>query len=1394
MVNTIFILDSKKQTSQILSTKTGSQNSFWDDLYTQEFDTGAESFEFTCNSSENIKEGNYVAFFYNKQYKLFSIMEVEQQHKNGRLVSVCYCETSVLELLNHYIRTFSGDKNCIEFFQYILQDTGWAIGRWNSSLANNIQTVNIDKITSVWSLIEEYKEIYECEINVRVAYDNGRIIGQYIDLFSEGNLGDKTYKRFEYGRNVTGITKNKDLYDWCTGIIIDCDCDVTDKTFSINNGDEFDKPAGDVILNRSANEKYNNGRPYIMGVYSGKETDPTLACTNAWKELIKRSEPKFDYEVDTALTSKEYEEINLGDTVHVIDNSYTPALLLEARVGTLELSFTDKTKNKCTLTNYKELKSAIGNAEFIKLTGTITDVVNTFFPVGSDGIADGAIIDGKIETTYYKQITADIVSASTGAFEELYAQGLTVINADIENLKSNKANISDLTAINADIDNLRANKADVSSLTAINANIDNLRAGKADITDLNAANGNITNLTSQVGQIETIINGHFTGTDAQVLNITAQNTTIDNAVIKNAMIDTVSADKVNAGTINTNNVVIESEDGGIKISGATQQFKDKTGTVRVQIGKDASGNFTFCLFSQDGTGILLDETGIKAGAVPDGLIVNNMVADNANISGNKLDISSVITSINNNTTSINSSSIKFDDTGQTLQVAFNELKTKVETIDEVVIGGDLSSVIEQVTTNTTNIGVMQGQISSLISNTTITKEDGTVTQLKDEYNATKDTVNSHTTKIGSLETNYNKVSGDLASVTSKQSTLEQSLDEVSSILTATTTTANEAKTQASTNKQTIDSMSTTLTSTTNTANSALNKATTAQQNLDGFKTTVSDTYTTKTDFNNLSIGGRNLVANSAPDKINGWSTNGNFNKSLVDCTYAPKEKAIRMTAINDGITSGGVWKNPIRKDLFINGEVYTVSAWIRASKNIQLRFKNEMMPDKHLDITTEWKRYTYSSTIDTSSSTFANIFYLYKTTMNTGDWFEIHSLELEKGGKATDWTPAPEDIDDKFTKYSTTEQMTSAIDQKAGEITSTVSSTYTTKGDFENLETRTSQIKQDVDAVTYSFKNSCANLNLLHNGKINFYNHNLWTLTNVYLLDDTGHPNKLNFRNSDSTNIGKIMSPSVQCSGSTKYSISFKYYRQKNVGTTSVILRQYNSSGGYNETTMDTLTTVESEQIYNKTITTKSSSVRFNIIIKTDVKSDVTYDVMGAGEFMVIKGDGLYPLDWYPAQQEIMSDITTIDGNGVTVKHSTGDFSRMNGEGFMRYINNTGHTYRSMITAGSVILSGSYQESFTITLPEEFDNIPKDDLKLWWSMECPETSYGVGDSQYGPVNLLAELYMPDGLNTNWKKNSSGHWTVTSKAHYAVYKYQKYILNGKHITECIGFTINYYVSA
>lgn len=311
-----------------------------------------------------------------------------------------------------------------------------------------------------------------------------------------------------------------------------------------------------------------------------------------------------------------------------------------------------------------------------------------------------------------------------------------------------------------------------------------LIANKATIDDLEATNANITNLKALVAEIQTLVGGNLTMDNIQSLVLTSDKVTIANALIKDAMIDTVSASKINTGTINTNNVSIQSEDGSMLINGTTQQFKDSNGTVRIQIGKDASGNFTFALFSQDGVGVLIDESGIKSGAVPNGIIVNDMVSDSANISGSKLDISSVISSINGNVNTINSSKIKFDDTEQTLDVAFNQLKTKVETIENITIDGDLSSVIEQVTTNTTNISVMQGQINQLISNTTITKQDGTVVQMKDEFNSVKDTVNSHTQTINAHEST-------LTSVSAKQSKFEQDLSGFKTTVSNTYTTKDE---------------------------------------------------------------------------------------------------------------------------------------------------------------------------------------------------------------------------------------------------------------------------------------------------------------------------------------------------------------------------------------------------------------------------------------------------------------------------------------------------------------------------------------------------------------------------------------------------------------------------
>lgn len=366
----------------------------------------------------------------------------------------------------------------------------------------------------------------------------------------------------------------------------------------------------------------------------------------------------------------------------------------------------------------------------------------------------------------------DTIVARIGNFELVIADKVSTEQLEaelavIDEALIGKATIDQLHAIDAKIDNLG-----VDNLKADVASINQALIGKAEIVDLEAVRASINVLETDVANIETLVGGHLTMDNIQSLVLTSSKVTVDNAFIKDAMIDRVSANKINTGTINTNNVNIQSADGSMILRGSLQQFKDEAGNVRIQIGKDASGDFTFALYGADGQGQLINQNGITASAISDGLIVNDMVADNANISGSKLDIDSVITEVNGSTKTIKSSKIYFDDKKQSLDVVFNRLDTTVNNTSSTV------------SSHTTSINTMQGQIGTLISDTTITNEDGTTTSIKDAYSSMNQTVNGFSTKVGSLETTMNN---GFKSVNSKISSVEQTVDSLTSSMSSTTT-------------------------------------------------------------------------------------------------------------------------------------------------------------------------------------------------------------------------------------------------------------------------------------------------------------------------------------------------------------------------------------------------------------------------------------------------------------------------------------------------------------------------------------------------------------------------------------------------------------------------------
>ena len=412
-------------------------------------------------------------------------------------------------------------------------------------------------------------------------------------------------------------------------------------------------------------------------------------------------------------------------------------------------------------------------------TATVTGNISN--PSASKGTTDA--IEGEITT----------ITAKIGNFELVIAD-----KVNTNELQAEVAKINELMALKANIVDLNATNATIKDLNVQVANIDKALITKADIVDLDAANAEINTLKANYADIETLVGGNLTMDNIQSLVLTSSKVTVDNAFIKDAMIDRVSADKINAGTINTNNVNIQSEDGSMLLQGSLQQFKDAEGNVRIQIGKDASGDFTFVLYGADGQGQLINQNGITASAIGDGLIVNSMVSDNANISGSKLDIDSVITEVNGSTTTIKSSKIYFDDKKQTLDVAFNTLNTTVDNTSSTV------------SSHTTSINTMQGQISTLISDTTIINDDGTTTSIKDAFSSMEQTVDGFSTKIGSLETTMDD---GFKSVDSKISSVEQTVDSLSSSLSSTTSTIEGIENNMTEFQQTLDGFSTRVTNT-----------------------------------------------------------------------------------------------------------------------------------------------------------------------------------------------------------------------------------------------------------------------------------------------------------------------------------------------------------------------------------------------------------------------------------------------------------------------------------------------------------------------------------------------------------------------------------------------------
>lgn len=278
--------------------------------------------------------------------------------------------------------------------------------------------------------------------------------------------------------------------------------------------------------------------------------------------------------------------------------------------------------------------------------------------------------NAKIENLEANTVKTSELEAKVGTFGYLKATDASLTYATITNLKAESGKIDDLQSDYATFKTATAN-----DLKAANANIQNLTATKATITDLNAATAKISVLEGNYANLNTLVNGNLTSANIQSLTLNSKNTTIENGMIKNAMIENLAFDKITGMDINTTNLTVHSSDGKSKWTDNTIQISDAN-RVRVQIGKDASNDYSMSVWDKNGN-LIWDALGATEKTIQRKIIRDGIVADDANISGSKLDINSVIKEVNGSTTKLKSSTIVMNDKNQTLDVVFNEMETTV---------------------------------------------------------------------------------------------------------------------------------------------------------------------------------------------------------------------------------------------------------------------------------------------------------------------------------------------------------------------------------------------------------------------------------------------------------------------------------------------------------------------------------------------------------------------------------------------------------------------------------------------------------------------------------------------------------------------------------------------
>jgi hypothetical protein len=452
-----------------------------------------------------------------------------------------------------------------------------------------------------------------------------------------------------------------------------------------------------MISTKPAGYTYREMIGYIASMAGG------FACVDRTGTIVIKWYSDVDYKLDvTRIMSFEKDEsnYNLEKLSCNVDNSTT----LTSGGGILGVTFDNPFMTQDRLDNiFKKLSGFSYRGASVKTLGdvrldpwdmiTVEDGEDAYkVPVMNiqqeydGGLAMTITSYGKTQTEQEVDFKGPTTQQNKRIYSDLIlAKELIVKKVDAEWVKANTVQAETIVSINNDLENIRNNylKSNVAEITY--ATIESLKSLSGEFADLKATDfeaikASVKDLNVDVEKVNTLLFGSATGTTITTDFANSVVSVIGDAQITSAMIKELAFDKLTGIDINTTVMNVHSEDGKSIWKDNTIQIRDKD-RVRIQLGKDAAGDYNIYIWDKNGNLMFDPLYGIQESGIKKAIIRNDMVSDNAAISGKKLDIDSVFSVMNaDKSNTFNASKIHVDTTDQTLESTF-------QTINNYVSGG-----------------------------------------------------------------------------------------------------------------------------------------------------------------------------------------------------------------------------------------------------------------------------------------------------------------------------------------------------------------------------------------------------------------------------------------------------------------------------------------------------------------------------------------------------------------------------------------------------------------------------------------------------------------------------------------------------------------------------------